>query len=104
MTTGNGKKYTKKTIHIIDLEQTIFMLRRAMTFIQKLCKKRGYILFVPHAQEQWTQHEQKKTQEKKNIRVEKKEYDDNLVAVKTITASSASLEPIKRDLEKKQEF
>ena len=48
MTTGNGKKNTKKTIHIIDLEQTIFMLRRAMTFIQKLCKKRGYILFVPH--------------------------------------------------------
>jgi ribosomal protein S2 len=34
-------------IHIIDIEQTIVMLRRAITFIQKISQNRGIILYVP---------------------------------------------------------
>ncbi len=34
--------------HIIDLEQSIIMLRRAMTFVKKVTSKRGTILYVPH--------------------------------------------------------
>lgn len=34
--------------HIIDLEQTIILLRRAMNFVKKVTSKRGMILYVPH--------------------------------------------------------
>jgi ribosomal protein S2 len=31
-------------IHIIDLEQTILMIKRALTFIQKICLRDGVLL------------------------------------------------------------
>lgn len=34
-------------IFLIDLEQTLIMLKRALTFIKKICLKRGYIFYVP---------------------------------------------------------
>ena len=34
-----------KSIHIIDLEQTIPMMRRALTFVRHVCDKRGKICF-----------------------------------------------------------
>lgn len=34
----------KNRIHIIDLEQSILMLRRALNFIREICEKRGSIL------------------------------------------------------------
>lgn len=41
----------KDEIHIIDLEQSIIMLRRAMNFIKKICSRRGAILYIPHVPE-----------------------------------------------------
>jgi len=41
----------KDEIHIIDLEQSIIMLRRAMNFIKKICSRRGAILYIPHIPE-----------------------------------------------------
>lgn len=38
----------KDQIHIIDLEQSILMFRRALQFIQKICSKRGNILYIPY--------------------------------------------------------
>lgn len=37
----------KNDLHIVDLEQTIIMLRRALSFIKTVCENRGYILYVP---------------------------------------------------------
>ena len=34
-------------IFIIDLEQTLIMIKRALTFIKKVCLKRGYIFYIP---------------------------------------------------------
>lgn len=34
-------------IFVIDLEQTLIMLKRALTFIKKICLKRGYVFYVP---------------------------------------------------------
>jgi ribosomal protein S2 len=34
-------------IFIIDLEQTLIMLKRALYFIKKICLKRGYIFYIP---------------------------------------------------------
>jgi hypothetical protein len=34
-------------IFIIDLEQTLIMLKRALNFIKKVCLKRGYIFYIP---------------------------------------------------------
>lgn len=33
-------------IHVIDLEQTILMAKRALNFVKKVCERRGYIFFV----------------------------------------------------------
>lgn len=37
----------KNDLHIVDLEQTIIMLKRALSFIKTVCENRGYILYVP---------------------------------------------------------
>ena len=37
----------KNDLHIIDLEQSAIMLRRALTFIKTVCENRGFILYVP---------------------------------------------------------
>ena len=37
----------KDNIFIIDLEQTLIMIKRALTFIKKICLNRGYIFYVP---------------------------------------------------------
>lgn len=110
----NGIKSTRKTIHIIDLEQTIFMLRRAMTFIQKLCKKRGYILFVPHHAKQ-EQHLYQQSQKKVQIRQrvenqQEKSQEKNLeqkgaerfIATRDKTEDFVALTA--QDLENKEEF
>lgn len=34
-------------IFVIDLEQTLIMMKRALTFIKKVCYRRGYIFYVP---------------------------------------------------------
>lgn len=34
-------------IFVIDLEQTIIMMKRALTFIKKVCSRRGFIFYVP---------------------------------------------------------
>ena len=34
-------------IFVIDLEQTLIMMKRALTFIKKICLRRGYIFFIP---------------------------------------------------------
>ena len=41
----------KDNIHIIDLEQTFFLFRRALNFVQQVYEKQGYILYVPTATE-----------------------------------------------------
>lgn len=38
----------KDNIHILDIEQSIIMLRRAMIFIKKISEKRGNITYIPH--------------------------------------------------------
>lgn len=37
----------KDNIFIIDLEQTLIMIKRALTFVKKICLNRGYIFYVP---------------------------------------------------------
>jgi small subunit ribosomal protein S2 len=34
-------------IYIIDLEQTILMIRRALNFIKKVCELRGHVFYMP---------------------------------------------------------
>jgi small subunit ribosomal protein S2 len=34
-------------IYIIDLEQTILMIRRALNFIKKVCALRGHVFYLP---------------------------------------------------------
>ena len=36
----------KNNIHIIDLEQTVIMMRRALNFINEVCQKRGNISYL----------------------------------------------------------
>lgn len=36
----------KGDTHLIDLEQTVLMLRRALDFVKKIYKKRGSIFFI----------------------------------------------------------
>ena len=34
-------------IFVIDLEQTLIMIKRALSLIKKVCLKRGYIFYIP---------------------------------------------------------
>ncbi len=37
----------RNKIFIIDLEQTLIMIKRALTFIKQVCLNRGYIFYIP---------------------------------------------------------
>lgn len=45
--TSNFLLGIKDNIFIIDLEQTVVMIKRALTFVKKICLNRGYIFYVP---------------------------------------------------------
>ena len=45
--TGSYLFALKDKIYIIDLEQTVIMLRRAFHLIEKLVSKRGNLLYIP---------------------------------------------------------
>nr|BBH42958.1 30S ribosomal protein S2 [Marophrys sp. SRT127] len=38
---------TKNNIHLVDLEQSILMIRRASNFVKKVYENRGHLLYIP---------------------------------------------------------
>ena len=64
-------------IFVIDLEQTLIMLRKALAFIKKICLKRGYIFYVP-SQESYLENERNFFISKKKLKINE-QTDFNLI-------------------------